>query len=122
MEIQDTPIIELEQDMGIAKIDGTLEPAEKIFDPDVTSLMEGELPVTILSANNATPEETPGLRRSTRVTFQTKPDYIPSMTGKHYETVNNQVECEEILHPDAHIFFCQELIEKVPDVASVIMK
>ena len=58
------PTIELEQDMGIAKEDGTLNTAQQIIDPDVPSLAEGELPVTILLANISTPEETPGVRRS----------------------------------------------------------
>ena len=44
------------------------------------------------------------------------------MSGKQYETVNTQLKCEDILHPYAHMFFCQELIEEVPDAKSVIMK
>ena len=58
------PAIELKQDMGIAKEDGTLKTAQQIIDPDVPSLAERELPVTILLANISTPEETPGVRRS----------------------------------------------------------
>ena len=78
--------------------------------------------VTISSDNIDTPEETPGVRRSSRVKFQNKPDYIPSMPGKNYKTINIQVECEETLHPDDHIFICQGLIEEVTDAASLIMK
>ena len=66
-------------------------------------------------------EETPGVCISNWVRFQTNPDYIPSMSGKKYETVNTQVECEDTFHPDAYMFLCQELIEEVPDVAAVIM-
>ena len=87
----------------------------------MTSLAEGELPVTIFTANIATPEETPGVSRSSLVNFQTKPDYIPSTSVKKYETVNTQVEFEDTFHPDAHMFLRQELIEEVPDVAAVIM-
>ena len=43
------------------------------------------------------------------------------MSGKQYETINTQLEREETLHPDSYIFFCQELIEEVTDVAAVIM-
>ena len=77
--------------------------------------------VTILPANISTPEEAPGVLISSQVRFQTKPYYIPSMSGKHHETINTQLECEETLHPDAHMCLCQELIEEIPDVASVIM-
>ena len=101
------PAIELKQDMGIAKEDGTLKTAQQIIDPDVPSLVEGELPVKILPTKIDTPEETQGVRRSSRVKFQTKPYYIPSMSGKKYENVNNQIECEETLHLYAHMFIFQ---------------
>ena len=58
----------------MAREDGTLEVSEKITDPDVPSLAEGELPVATSPANIATPEEIPGVRRYSRVIFQTKPD------------------------------------------------
>ena len=63
--------------------------------------------MTILSANIDTPEETLGVRRSYRVKIQTKSEYTPSISDKKQETINTQVECEETLHPDAHIFLCQ---------------
>ena len=90
--------------MGITKEYGTLEASEQIIYPYVISLAAGELQVTILPENIATPEEISGVRRSSRVKFQTKPDYIPSMSGKMYETVNTQVEYEETLNPYAHMF------------------
>ena len=43
------------------------------------------------------------------------------MSVMKYEPVNTQVECEETLYPDAHMFFCQDLIEEVTDTAAVIM-
>ena len=43
------------------------------------------------------------------------------MLGNHYETVNTKVECKDNLHTDAHMIFCQELIKKLPDAATVIM-
>ena len=85
------------------------------------SLAEEELPVTILTAKIATPEETPGVRRSSRVKFKTNTHYILSMSGKQYETLYTQVECEETLYPYAHMFICQELIEEVPDAETVTM-
>ena len=73
-------------------------------------------------ANISTSEETPGVHISSREIFQTKTDYIPGMSGNQYETVNTQVECEDNLHKDVHMFFCQELIQEVPDAAASIMK
>ena len=52
--------------------------------------------------------------------MQTKQDYIPSILGKQYETANTQVECEETLHPSAHMMFCQNLIKELPDSAADI--
>ena len=107
MERQDIPTIDIEQDMGISKEDGTLEVVEQIIDPDVPYLAGEELPVIIFPANIATPEETPGVRRSSPVILQTKPEYIPSISCKQYETINTQLKCEEIFHPDAHVFLFQ---------------
>ena len=77
--------------------------------------------MTILTAKITIPEETPGVCKSSWLKSQTEPDYIQIVSGKKYETVNTQVECEENLNPDAHMFPFQELIEEVPDVSSVIM-
>ena len=93
--------------MGIAKEDGNLEASEQRIDSYVPSLLEGELPVTTFPAKIATPEETLVVCRSSRLKFQTNPYYIPSMSVKKYETVNTQLGCEETLHPDPHMFFCQ---------------
>ena len=68
------------------------------------SLAEVELPVTIFPDNIDIPEETPGVRRSSQVIFQTKPDYNPSISVNQYETVNTRVECEQTLQPDSHMF------------------
>ena len=68
--------------------------------------------MTIFLARIATPEDIPGVHRSSRVRFQTKPDYIPIMSGKHYETINTQLECEEILYPDSHMFPAKNLLRK----------
>ena len=75
----------------------------------------------IFPANIATPKETPEVCRFSRVNFQTKPDYIPGMSDKRYETVNTQMKFEDTLHPDVYIFLCQGLVEEVPDTVAVIM-
>ena len=107
--------------MGITKEYKTLEAAEQIIDPAVPSLAEGEILANTFPARIATPHETTRVRRSFQLIYQNKIDYIPSMSGKKYETVNTQVECEDIFHPDYHMIFCQELIEEVPDATAVIM-
>lgn len=45
----------------------------------------------------------PGVRRSSRDTVQTK-RYIPTHLGKRYGYATAQLEAEQILHPDQHIF------------------
>ena len=87
----------------------------------MSSLAEVELLVTIFPTKIATPEETQGVLRYSRVRFQTNTVYTQSMSVNQYETVSTQLECEDTLHPDAHMFLCQELIEEAPDTAEVIM-
>ena len=67
--------IELEQDISIAKEDETIDASDKIIDPAVPSLAEGEPPVTIFPSKIATPEETPIVRRYYKLIFQTKPEH-----------------------------------------------
>ena len=43
------------------------------------------------------------------------------MSGNNHETVNTQVKYIDTLHPYAHMFLCQELIEEVTDAEAVIM-
>ena len=49
------------------------------------------------------PNETPGVCKSSRVKFQMKQDYIPSMTGSKYVVDLYQLEDHGALHPDAQI-------------------
>ena len=111
MERQYIPTIYLEKELGIGKEGEILETSHKKIDTYVPSLAEGKLRVTIYPTKIVTPEETPGVRRSSRVQYQTKLDHIPSMSGKQYKIVNNQLEYEEILNSDDKILFCQEIIE-----------
>ena len=49
------------------------------------------------------PNEIPGVCKSSRVKFQMKQDYIPSMTGSKYAVYVYQLEDHGALHPDVHI-------------------
>jgi hypothetical protein len=70
----------------------------------------------------AAPEEIPGVRRSTRVGVQTKPGHTPSMSGSSkYAYAVAQMESEQALHRDAHMFFNHCLCQYEPDVVAMIM-
>jgi hypothetical protein len=70
----------------------------------------------------AAPEEIPGVRRSTRVRFPTKPGYIPSISGSSkYAYAVTQLESQGALHPDTHMFFTQGMYQEEPDVVAMIM-
>ena len=64
-----------------------VESAEQIIYPAV----EIEPPQITSPTDNDTPEATPGVCRSSQVRVKTEQDYIPSMSGKKYETVNTLV-------------------------------
>jgi hypothetical protein len=63
------------------------------------------------------------VRRSTRVKFKSKQAYVPSMTGStKYGYAVTQLEMQQTLHPDAHMFFNRgELYQAEPDVVAAIM-
>jgi hypothetical protein len=66
--------------------------------------------------------EIPGVRRSTRVKFQTKQDYIPSLSGSSkYAFAITQMETQGVLHPDTHIIFQTNMYQHEPDVVAAIM-
>jgi hypothetical protein len=68
------------------------------------------------------PPEIPGVRRSTRVKFQTKQAYIPSLSGSSkYAFAVTQLEQQGVLHPDSHMFFQQDMYRCEPDVVAAIM-
>ena len=66
------------------------------------------------------PNEIPGVRKSSRVKFQTKQYYIPSSTGYKYAVAVDQLEDNRVLHLDAHMLFMQ-IEEEHPDVIKAIM-
>jgi hypothetical protein len=71
----------------------------------------------------ATPDEIPGVRRSTRVrTRASDHDYVPSMSGSSkYAYAVTQLETQGVLHPDAHMFFQTNIYRSEPDVVAAIM-
>jgi len=75
-----------------------------------------EVPVAHVPA----PAPTEGLRRSTRVRTQTKPDYIPSMSGSKYAYAVTQLE-DSVLNPDFHMFVQDDFYQAEPDVVATVM-
>ena len=65
--------------------------------------------------------ESTGVRRSTRVKFQTRADYVPSMTGSKYALATMQLENHGVLHPGLHMSFFQHMVEQEPDTVAAIM-
>ena len=64
----------------------------------------------ILSDEEVAPGgEIPGVRRSTRIKFQPKEPYVPSMTGSKYDAATALLTIQDhgALHPDLHRQFCQ---------------
>ena len=65
------------------------------------------------------PNEIPGVRKPSRVKFQTKQDYITIMTGSKYSVAVSQLKYHKALHPDVHIFF-MKIQEEQPEVIADI--
>ena len=66
------------------------------------------------------PNQSTGVRRSTRLKVQFKEEYVPSMTGKTYEKVMAQLDKKRTLHPYSHLLF-NSAVEEQPSVVSTIM-
>jgi hypothetical protein len=80
------------------------------------------IPITENIRDNAPTEQIPGVRRSSRVKFQAKQDYVPSLSGSSkYAYAVTQLESQGVLHPDAHMFFQQDIYQEEPDVVAAIM-
>ena len=67
--------------------------------------------------------EIPGVHRSTRIKFQPKKPYVPSMTGSKYAaaTALLMIQDHGSLHPDLHRQLCQVEMQDQPNVVAVIM-
>ena len=66
------------------------------------------------------PKEIPGVCKSSRVKFETKQYYLPSMKGSKYTISVAQLEDHGSLHLDAHTFF-MKIQEEQPDIITEIM-
>ena len=66
------------------------------------------------------PNEIPEVCKSSRLKFQMKQDYIPSMTGSRYAVDMYQLEDHRSIHPDAHIL-SMKMQEEQTDVITAIM-
>jgi hypothetical protein len=70
-----------------------------------------EVPAPQASAPVTEPAQATGLRRSTRVRFQAKSAYAPSMTGSKYSYEVTQMESQGLLNPDSHVFVQEAFIK-----------
>jgi hypothetical protein len=79
--------------------------------------------VEVTPQPTTTPDETPGVQRSTRIRIQTREnDYVPSMSGSpKYAYAVTQLERHRALHPDAHMFFQTGMYHADPDIVAAIM-
>ena len=68
-------------------------------------------------------DESPGVRRSTRIKFQPKEPYVPIVTGSKCAAATALLTIQDhgALHPDVHRQFRQVEIQEQPDVVAFIM-
>ena len=113
VDIVPEPNQEATQEVETRQVPNLPEPQLKLEDTEV------ELqPTTTIT----TPDEIPGVRRSTRIKFPTKQEYISSISGKSkYAYAVTQLESHGALHPDARMFFQTHLYEAEPDVVAVMI-
>ena len=62
------------------------------------------VPHTVQYMKPECPKEIPGVRKSSRLKFQTKQDYISRITGSKYAVSVAQLEDHGALHLDANVF------------------
>jgi hypothetical protein len=99
-------------------------PAPHVEIDDIDILQDNPAPIEVAPPQEAavpatptpaiTPTHVPGLRRSTRVMTQSKQAHTPSMTGSKYSYAVNQLETQEVLNPDAHMFVQDDFIKSSP--------
>jgi hypothetical protein len=98
---------------------------------DLNIPLEDPTPIEVAPTQAAQAPETPatfaplaqepGLRRSTRVSYQAKHGYTPSMTGSKYSYAVTQMESQGALNPDAHMFLQEDFYQAEPNVVAAIM-
>ena len=99
-----------------------LNPQQELQELDqLENADDGELGDQEIDIQPEEEAESPGVRRSGRIKFQTRADYVPSMTGSKYAFAATQLEDHGVLHPDLHLSFLQHMIEQEPDTVAVIM-
>jgi hypothetical protein len=115
---QETTVIA--DDQGI-EIDIVPNDNQEVEPPLIQETIEG-VAAAPAELEHTAPDEIPGVRRSTRVKFQTKQDYIPSLSGSSkYAVAVTQLESHGVLHPDTHMFFQTSMNRCEPDVVAAIM-
>jgi hypothetical protein len=80
-----------------------------------------EVPAPQASEPVTEPAQAPCLHRSTRVRFQDKPAYTPSMTGSKYSYAVTQIEIQGVINPYAHMFVQEDFYQAEPDVVPDVM-
>eukprot|EP00957_Ditylum_brightwellii_P104117 7931398-Ditylum_brightwellii.AAC.1 len=65
-------------------------------------------------------KEISGVQQSNPVYKQTK-NYVPSISGKKYDYVAVQMKDNKALHPDAHMFFQEQVQQASLDMIEMIM-
>ena len=80
---------------------------------EIVEQEQDQMPVAqpAFQAPNPT-QESPKLRRSSRVRFQPN-DYTPSMSGSKYSYAVTQLENQGVLNPDAHMFQMDDFINQI---------
>jgi hypothetical protein len=89
-------------------------------DPNEVAPTQGE-PRTETPSLIALLAQVPELRRSTRVRSQTNQGYTPGLSGSKYSYAVTQIESQEVINPDSHMFVQNDFYQTEPDVVAAIM-
>jgi hypothetical protein len=116
---------------GVDGEEGPEDPApQEIAIDDDLDIHTDPLPIEVETVQEETaervapviePAQLPELRRSSRVKWKPDPGYIPSMTGSKYAYAVAQLEKQDVLNPDAHMFMQNDFYQAEPDVVAMIM-
>jgi hypothetical protein len=108
---------------GPGALDEVPVPQVEIDDLDIPH--DDLAPIEVVPVQALTPPATsapaPELRRSTRVRTQAIQGYTPSMTGSKYSYAVTQLERQEVLNTDAHMFVQEDFYQVEPDVVAATM-
>jgi hypothetical protein len=104
----------------IVEIDDLDIPVPDLPPVEMETTIQDDLAAPVEPAPVAQPVEPHGTHRSTRVRTQTKA-YKPSLTGSRYSYAVTQLESEELLNLDAHLFIQEDFYQAEPDVVAAVM-